>query len=156
MSTIRTIACAVALVGLGCIARGEDALEVAKKVTSEGAKIIASKNVAAIMATYAEDSRVSLVKRNESTGGLQPDVHTGKTEIQKLYEDLFKTEGAIDARNNVEFARFVGPDLLLIGGTIELSAGGGQTSSFAFVQVRTRQGDKWLLTDVQIFVGPAN
>jgi hypothetical protein len=131
--------------------QAEDAVELAKKVTSEGAKILCSKSTPAMMATYAEDSQVEVLSRNASSGGLNRDIRTGKSEIQKLYDELFKTEGAIDARNVVDSARFLGSNLLLITGTLEISAG-GQSSTFAFVQVRTKEADRWLLTNLQVFV----
>jgi hypothetical protein len=40
--------------------------------------------------------------------------------------------------------------LLLICGTFEITHE-GKPSAFPFVQVRTKQADKWLLTSVQVF-----
>ena len=149
----RTMLLGVCALAVGMVpARGDEAMDIAKKVTSEGASMISAKDLEAIVRTYAEDSQVELISRNDATGGLKRDQHTGKGEIRKLYQELFKTDGSINARNVVETARFVGPDLLLITGTFEASAG-GNSSVFPFVQVRTKRDGAWLLTHVQIFTG---
>lgn len=134
----------------GSMARADDALDLAKKLTSEGAAMISSKNASAITDTYLEDARVEVLSRNESTGGLNRDVRNGKTEIRKLYDELFKVEGSIEAKNRIEHARFVGTELLLITGTLDLTHN-GETSAFVFVQIRSKQSGKWLLTSVEIF-----
>ncbi len=152
--TARCLLGVILFLGGALPARGDEALDAAKAATGEGAKIFSSKNLDAMLATYAEDSQVEIISRNEATGGLKRDQSTGKNEIRKLYEDMFKTEGSIDARNTVETARFVGPEMLLITGTFEVSAG-GRTSTFPFVQVRTRRDGKWLLAHVQVYVAPS-
>jgi ketosteroid isomerase-like protein len=132
-------------------ARGDEALDLAKKLTTEGARLFAAKNAAALTDTYTEDARVELLSREDSTGSLKREARTGKSEVRALYDDLFKDNETIEARNDVAYARFVGNDMLLIVGTFEMTSG-GKTMKLPFVQARVRQDGQWLMVSVQLFL----
>lgn len=125
----------------------KEAIQLAKKLTEEGAATFDTRNSAAMASYYTDDARVILVGKSEA--GLKTTVHAGHSEIQQLYANLFKNAQQIRSRNNVEYARFIGTDLLMITGTFEPNVG---AMKVPFVQVRVKEKGKWLIRSVQVFV----
>jgi hypothetical protein len=101
-------------------------------------------------ATYTEDAEVSAVTKDKDTGMYKVEVTRGRPAIERGYQDLFKDRKAgTTSRNVVKYADLVGTDLLIIHGTFTLDV--SQEGSFPFVQVRTKQGEKWLIMSLQLF-----
>ncbi len=133
----------------------DEALTLAKKLTTEGAATFDRKDAAAMAAYYLEDAQVRLISKDQNTGEVKIDVRRGRSDIQDLYADLFKGDKTVQSKNIVEHARLISLDFLVISGTFEITQD-SQTSRFPFLQVRVRQGDKWLMSSVDIFLTPNN
>ena len=82
--------------------------------------------------------------------------YDGRAEIETWSTPtLFKDEhGTIQAKNTVEYAKLLAPDLLVIAGTFEPNQLADKPIKVPFYQVRVKQGDKWLIHSVRIFVLP--
>ena len=129
----------------------QDATATATRLLDAGAATFNTKDAAAMAATYTNDAEITLYSTSDSS--LQTQHYRGKERIQKLYADMFKDSAQITSRNVVEYARFVGPDLLVIGGTFEPDLGGSLI--LQFVQVRIRQeGGVWRIQNLQLFPIP--
>ena len=75
----------------------------------------------------------------------------GREEIEAVYRDLFKdAKEATTSKNTVEFAKFIGSGLMVIEGDFQPNA--ASEARFHFVQLRLKQGDKWLMRSLQLFV----
>ena len=138
--------------------RGEDqsadeAMKLARKLTGEGAATFSKADAKAMAAYYTEDAIVFLESKNDE--GHQVKEYDGKAEIERAYADLFKEEhGTIQAKNTVDYARLLAPDLLVIAGTFEPNQLADKPLKVPFYQVRVKQGDRWLIHSVRIFVLP--
>lgn len=132
-------------------AQDADAMDLAKKLTTDGALTFETRNAQAMADSYTEGAEVFLVSQNKDTGRLKIDPRRGRAAIEALYADFFKDGQLIQAKNHVEHARFVTPQLLLITGTFEITKG-ETTWKLPFVQVRVKQGEKWLLNSVRLFL----
>lgn len=126
----------------------EDAVKLATSLLTQGASTFDTKDAAAMAASYTDDAEVHLFGRKEGDG-IEIKVYRGKEEIRGLYADLFKDPKPIHAKNTVESAKQIGSDVLLIQGTFQTDTG---SDPLPFVQVRMKQGDKWLMVRLQIFV----
>jgi hypothetical protein len=126
----------------------DDAVQLATSILTAGARTFDTKNAAAMAATYTEDAEIHLTSREEG-GAIKVQVSKGKEEIRKFYEDLFKDAKEIKSKNTVEFARLIRPDVLVIYGNFRPDA---DADPLPFVQVRTRQGETWLMRRLQLFV----
>ena len=128
-----------------------DAKQLAQDILTKGAALFDTRDAAAMAATYAEDAEGSLILKDKDTGKYKVQVSRGRSAIEQGYQNIFKTRKAgTTSRNVVEYAHFVGTDLLIIHGTFTLDV--SQGVSFPFVQVREKQGDKWLILSLQVFV----
>ncbi len=127
----------------------DEATAIARELTDAGAKLFAAKDARGLVDTYLDDAEVSLVQKDSE--GLKSEIRRGRTAIEEAYRDLFKTDKPFRARNRVEHARFLGPDLLLITGTFDVTLGDDATLGIPFVQVRVRQGKLWLIRSVELF-----
>jgi hypothetical protein len=102
-------------------------------------------------ATYTEDAELTLVAKDKGTGEYKPQDTRGRAAVQRFYQDLFKDQKpGTRSRNMVEFAHFVGGDLLIIHGTFTPDV--DQGGAFPFVQVRAKAGERWLIMSLQVFV----
>ncbi|WP_169976742.1 YybH family protein [Tautonia rosea] len=132
-------------------APAQDAAATATRLLEAGAATFNSKDAAGMAANYTDDAAITLYSTTDSS--MQTQHYRGKERIQKLYADLFKDSAQITSRNVVEYARFVGPDLLVIGGTFEPDIGGSLI--LQFVQVRVREeGGVWRIQNLQLFPIP--
>jgi ketosteroid isomerase-like protein len=129
----------------------EAAMHLAKKITKEGAASFNKCNAKIMAAYYTSDAVVVLTGKDPT--GYKNTVYKGRAEIEKLYADLFKNSQRVESTNTVEMARLIEPDMLLIYGTFEPSK---DSKKLPFFQVRVRQGDKWLISKLQVFVLPQN
>lgn len=129
-------------------AADDEAMALAQKILDEGAAKFNARDAAAMAATYADNAEVAVITRDSESGSLKFDVRYGKTAIEQLYRDLFKTEEQIQARNTVVHARLLSPDVLVIEGNFQPLAGG---QKFPFVQIRHQQNGRWLMDRLDLF-----
>lgn len=139
------------LLPTAALAADKDAKQLAQAILTKGAALFDTRDAAAIAATYSEDAELILVAKDKDTGTYKTQVTRGRSAIQRGYQDVFKDRKAgTTSRNVVEYAHFVGTDLLIIHGTFTLDV--SQGVSFPFVQVRAKKGDKWLIMSLQLFL----
>lgn len=134
-------------------ARAQDAAELAKKLTTEGAATFETRNAHAMADSYLDDAVVTLLIKNAQSGELKLDTRQGRSAIEALYQDLFKDGKPVQAKNTVESARFLESDVLLITGTFEI-VHEGNTLRLQFVQVRHQQGGGWKIATLQVLTTP--
>ena len=131
---------------------GDEARAVADKVTAAGAAMFDARDAKGLAATYAADARLEIISREEGAATLKTETRVGRADIQAYYDELFKGEGSIHARNTVEHARLIDPELLTIQGVFEPNAENAQALKLPFLQVRARQGGAWKIVSLQVFV----
>ncbi len=128
-----------------------DAKKSAQDILTKGAALFDMRDAAAMAATYIEDAEGIVVIKDKDTGTYKTQVTRGRSAIERGYQNIFKDrKPGTTSRNVVEFAHFVGTDLLIIHGAFTLDV--SQGVSFPFVQVRAKKGDKWLIMSLQLFV----
>lgn len=130
----------------------DEAMKLATKLTEEGAATFSKADARAMAAYYTEDAIVFM--QSKSDDGHSVKEYDGRAEIERLYADLFKEPGTIQAKNTVEYARLLAPDLLVIAGTFEPNQLAAKPMKVPFYQVRVKQGDKWLIHSLRVFVVP--
>lgn len=128
----------------------QDAKTVAQEILKKGAALYDTQDAMAMAATYTDEARLFWVERDKSTGKIKVDAKEGRSEIDRLYRDLFKDGKKTTSRNTVEFARFIAPDVLVIQGYFEPNIEG--EGKYPFVQERVKQGDKWLINSLRLYV----
>jgi ketosteroid isomerase-like protein len=129
----------------------KDAKSVAQEVLDKGSALFDTRDAAAMAATYTEDAQLLWIEKDNSTGEIKVSVKKDRGEIESLYRDLFKdaTEKTT-SKNTVEFAKFVAPDLMVVQGVFQPNI--EKPAKFPFVQMRVKQGDKWLMKNLQFYV----
>lgn len=147
-----TPACLFALLLVPPLARADDgdAKALATTILDKGAALYDKKDAAAMAATYTEDGRVLWYEEDKDTGELKLSEKKGRSEVEGLYRSLFDGSTApTTSRNTVQYARFVTPDLLVIHGVFQPDT--AKAGTYPFVQVRRKQGDRWLIKTLQLF-----
>jgi len=143
-----------ALALLASPARAEDeATKLAVKLTTAGAATFDTKDAKAMAAYYTDDAQVLVVSKEKDTGAIKTEAKRGRGEIEDFYRELFKDAGTIRSKNTVTHARRIDPDLLLIVGDFQPDLVDNDFK-LPFVQVRVRQGDRWLISSLQIIIVP--
>ena len=133
------------------LADDTEAKKLAQDILTKGAALFDMRDATAMAATYMDDAEAILVIKDKDTGTYKPQVSRGRSAIEQGYKNIFKDrKPGTTSRNVVEYAHFVGTDLLIIHGTFTLDV--SQEVSFPFVQVRAKKGDKWLMMSLQLFV----
>jgi ketosteroid isomerase-like protein len=128
-----------------------DAKQLAQDILTKGAALFDTRDAAAMAATFTEDAEASLLLKDKDMGKYKVQTSRGRSAIEQGYQNIFKTRNpGTTSRNTVEYAHFVGNDLLIIHGTFTLDVSKGL--AFPFVQVRAKQGDQWLILSLQVFV----
>lgn len=130
----------------------DEAMKLARKLTDEGAATFSKADAKAMAAYYTEGAIIFLQSKKDGEHSVKE--YDGRTEIEKLYVDLFKNPETIRAKNNVEYARLLAPDVLVIAGTFEPNQLAAKPMKVPFYQVRVKQGEKWLINSLRIFVMP--
>jgi ketosteroid isomerase-like protein len=130
----------------------DEATKLATKLTEEGAATFSKADAKAMAAYYTEDAIVFMQSKNDDGHSVKE--YDGRAEIERLYADLFKEPETIRAKNTVEYARLLAPDLLVIAGTFEPNQLAAKPMKVPFYQVRVKQGEKWLIRSLRIFVLP--
>jgi len=134
-----------------CQGQGNDeATKLARKLTEEGAATFNTANAKAMAAYYTDDAKVFLQSKNQD--GVSVKEYDGRQEIERLYADLFKDRETIQSKNTVDYAKLLAPDLLVIAGTFEPNLNEPNALRIPFYQVRLKQGDKWLIHSLRVFV----
>ncbi len=108
--------------GVSVFARAEDkdAKTLAQEILDKGAALFDKRDAAAMAATYTEDAQLEWIEKDSAAGGIKIDVKKGREEIETVYRDLFKdAKEATTSKNTVEYARFVGSELLVIEGDFQ-------------------------------------
>jgi hypothetical protein len=139
--------------GLSFAARADDqdAKTLAQTVLDKGAALFDKRDAAAMAATYTEDAQLEWIDKDSASGGIRIDVKKGREEIEAVYRDLFKdSKEATTSKNTVLYARFISSGLMVIEGDFQPNA--AAEAKFHFVQLRLKQGEKWLMRSLQLFV----
>ncbi len=137
----------------GSMALAEDAKELAEKVTAEGAANFSARKAQVLADSYLDEAKVYLVTLDESTGRAKEEVREGRADIRAMYEDLFRNDGAIEAHNEVDYARLIGSNFLMIAGTFEIKQNSNVTR-VAFVQLRVKQDGLWKIESLRLVFVP--
>ena len=142
---------AALLLPVVCRADDQDARRVAQETLDKGASLFDARDAAGLAATYTEDAELTAIFKDQGAGTFRTQVVRGRDAIEKAYQNLFKDgRGETKSRNRVEYAHFVGPDLLIIHGQFQPDT--KQENQIPFVQVRTKKGDGWLMMSLQLFI----
>ncbi len=149
-----TAAGLVLILLIGADGPEDEARHLAVKLTTAGAAMFDARDVKGLVQTYNEDARIEVISRDKDNGGLKTDTKVGRVEIEALYQDLFKPDQTIHARNNVDYARYVGHDLLAIGGTFISDTEAETPLKLPFIQVRSKSGGEWRIVSLQVFFAP--
>jgi hypothetical protein len=132
-------------------AQDKDAKTLAQEILDKGSALFDTRDATAMAATYTEDAQIQWISKDDSTKEIKIELKNGRAEIESLYHDVFKdAKEKTTSKNTVEFARLIAPDLMVIQGIFQpnvVNEGG-----FPFVQMRVKQGDKWLMKNLQFFV----
>jgi hypothetical protein len=135
---------------LTVVAQEKDAKTLAQEILDKGSALFDTRDAAAMVATYTEDAQLLWVDKDSSTGEIKVSVKN-RAEIESLYRDIYKdAKEKTTSKNTVEFARFVAPDLMVIHGVFQPDV--AKQGKFPFVQMRVKQGDKWLMKNLQLYV----
>lgn len=148
---IRALALVVALGSAAPLSAAEDdAKAQAQTILDKGSAIFDRKDMAAMLATYTEDAQVFWTSKEENATEVRVETKKGRAEIESLYDGAFKETAKTTSKNVVEFARVIAPGLMVIHGTFQPDT--SKSGIYPFVQVRVKQGDKWLIKSLQFFV----
>lgn len=128
----------------------DEATTLATKLLDEGATEFSRKNAKVMARFYTEDADLRVVTRD--SGGLKTDGHHGRNEIEAFYAKLFESDEKYVAKNEVEVARFLSKDLLVISGVFTPNT--EKDLKIQFVQVRQKVEKNWLIRDMQVFFVP--
>jgi hypothetical protein len=132
-------------------AQDKDAKTVAQEVLDKGSALFDTRDAVAMAATYTEDAELLWIDKDSTTGEIKVSVKKDRTEIESLYRDLFKdAKEKTTSKNTVEYARFVGADLMVIHGSFQPNV--DKQGKFPFVQMRLKQGEKWVIKNLQLYV----
>lgn len=138
-------------------ARGQapDPQTLAQKILDNGAKLFDGKDAKVMAATYTEDAVFAFMSREGDNGRYKAEEKRGRADIETVYSDLFKNgkPNTTISKNSVDFARLLAPDLLVIYGTFQPDV--SSVGSYPFVQIRVKQGEKWLIQNLRLFLVPA-
>jgi len=150
-----TILVLALVLALPCSTRAQekDAKTLAQEILDKGAALFDTRDATAMAATYTEDAQIEWIAKDDSTGEIKIDVKKGRAEIESLYHDIFKdAKEKTTSKNTVDFARLIAPDLMLIQGVFQPNV--ANKGKYPFVQFRVKQGDKWVMKNLQFFVIP--
>lgn len=148
------LATAVAFSARPALAADEEAKAAAGKALDAGAAMFDARDAKGIAATYTNDAVLTVVTRESGTKELKREVKYGRTQIEEYYQTFVKPETSFHAKNHVEFARFAGNDVLLVGGHFVPDTTNGIALTLPFLQVRVKEGDAWKIMSMQVFFVP--
>jgi hypothetical protein len=135
--------------------KADDPKAVATKVTSAGAAMFDARDAKGLSQTYTDDARLEVYSKESGDGSsLKIETRVGQAEVKAYYDELFKMDGAVHARNTVEAARYIGDDLLEFAGIFEPNTEAVEPLKLPFHQLRKRSGDSWKIVSLQLFIVP--
>ncbi len=154
----RQLACVAALGLVGLLTLGawaqipDPAMELARKLTDQGARTFNTASAKDMVAYYTDDAKITLEGRDQN--GFSIKEYASRDEIEGLYKEMFKDKnpGSIAARNTVEYAKLLAPDMLVIAGVFEPDTNAPSPLKVPFYQVRIKKGDHWLISSLRLFV----
>ncbi|WP_165232932.1 hypothetical protein [Aquisphaera insulae] len=132
-------------------AKPDEATALAVKLTTAGAELFDTFKPKAMANTYTEEAELVLTIRG-GDGNIKVERNVGRADIEKQYEKLFEKPQTIKSRNHVEYAKLIAPDILVIAGTFDVNTLQSDAPKVPFYQVRVKEGDKWLISSMRIFV----
>ncbi len=132
--------------------KDDEAKAIAVKVTTAGATLFDAKDAAALAATFTEEARLEVTFKGKDDATSKNEIKQGRSRIEAYYRELFKGDAAFHAKNTVEYARAIGPDMILFAGTFVPDAQAAEPWKIAFVQVRSKHGEDWKVVNMQVFV----
>jgi hypothetical protein len=138
---------------LPCLSRADekDAKTLAQEILDKGSALFDTRDATAMAATYTEDAQIEWIAKDDASGEIKIEVKKGRAEVESLYHDVFKdAKEKTTSKNTVEFARLIAPNLMIIQGVFQPNV--ANNGKFPFVQFRVKQGDKWLMKNLQFFV----
>jgi RNA polymerase sigma factor (sigma-70 family) len=122
---------------------------IAERVLNHGATLFNAKDSAALAASYTADGTIRMMAKED--GQQREELKRGRAEVEQFYRDYFRDAASTRSENIVEFARLVTPDLLIIHGRFRPDRGAREVP---FVQMRSKQEDKWLTNTLWLFLQP--
>ena len=132
-------------------AEDKDAKAVAQEVLDKGSALFDTRDAMAMAATYTEDAQLLWIDKDSTTGEIKVSVKKDRSEIESLYRDLvIDAKEKTTSKNTVEYARFIGVDLMVIHGVFQPNV--DKQGKFPFVQMRMKQGEKWMIKNLQLYV----
>ena len=153
MRRFALLSAALLLLPVTARADDEEARRVAQETLDKGAALFDARDAAALAATYTPDGEICVVTQDKDSRGYKTQSIRGRQAIEKGYRDLFRdAQGGSKSKNHVEYAHFARPDLLVIHGHFQPDA--SKEGDIPFIQVRTKDGDKWLMMSLQLFFVP--
>jgi hypothetical protein len=141
------------VLGLPSLSKAQEtnAKTLAQEILDKGSALFDTRDATAMAATYTEDAQIEWIAKDDTTGEIKVDLKKGRAEIESLYHDVFKdAKERTTSKNTVEFAKLIAPDLMVIHGVFQPNL--ANKGKFPFVQFRVKQGDKWILKNLQFFV----
>jgi len=150
----RTLAIVLTLPSLVLAAgpKDDEAKAVAVKVTTAGASLFDAKDAPALAATFTEEARLEVTIKEKDTNKYNTEVKQGRTQIEAYYRELFKSDATYHAKNTIEFAKEIAPDLILFTGIFETDSQAAEPLKLPFIQVRKKNGEAWQVVSMQVFV----
>jgi ketosteroid isomerase-like protein len=130
------------------LAADDDAKTVAQAFLDKGAGLFSDKDAPSLAKTYTDDAELAVVMKGSSE--TKQEVKRGPAEIENYYRELFKTNDPIRAKNTIEYARYIDPELLMVAGVFEIRHGDTDLK-LPFVQIRQKQGDSWKIHRLRVF-----
>ena len=127
-----------------------DPKALAQELLTKGAALFDTRNAQAMAATYVENAQITLFAKDSNSDGYKVETYQGRPAIEKGYADLFKDKEPTTSRNEIEDARLLGPDMLLIRGKFKPNV--DQDLEVPFTQLRAKQGDTWRILGLHLYV----
>jgi len=153
LNMISKVAAAFVVAGLLATEVGaapdSEAGKIAEAFLKSGSKLFDAKDAAGLAATYTEDGQILLVSKKD--GQIQNEMREGRASIEELYRSVFEAVTDPDSANTIEHSRLISPELLVVHGHFRAKPG---MTEFPFVQLRVKQGDRWLLSKLWLFLNP--
>lgn len=133
-------------------AQAQDAKSFAQDLLDRGAKLFNAKDAAVMAATYLQDAEFALVSRSEGASDFNVETTRGREAIERYYAKLYSdSQKPFAAKNVVEYAHFIGANLLVIHGNFTTGTNPND-NPMPFIQVRAKQDGKWLIMSLQLFL----
>ena len=132
--------------------KDDEAKAIAVKVTTAGATLFDAKDAPALAATFTEEAKLEVTIKEKDADKYNTEVKQGRTQIEAYYREMFKSDATYHAKNTIEYAREIGPELILFAGTFEPDSQAADSLKIAFVQVRKKHGEAWQVVSMQVFV----